>query len=403
MSINPIILKCHMPKLSKSFFLILFVFFASFLFLGGVNPQSAKAANSYVQINNITYNNSSDTITISWDGLSAPPTNGGWGASVNISISTSTIGAGFIGFNGGNSNCGSYPYPTGNGTTTISNSIGYVAGVPLYVNWGNVPYGCGGGSASIVGYDSEAYYAAGYSPTMISFANIGNGSTTSDFPAWSVNWTGTPPYGTADVYYGQSSSTLSYHDSVSFSPFVSVSPLPISKSQSLWYIPLSIPQTWYAQAVITGATSSVFSDIITFYVDPNYNQGVTSSTLPSATTNCQVSSSSFLADPVGNIQNGICNAFAFLFIPNSVQIGGINGDFNSLKTSLANKPPFGYLAGITTILGSFHSSSSSISIVNSSTTSAFSDIFSPIDLGIASLLWVLFGFFIFHRARTIEL
>ena len=242
----------------------------------------------------------------------------------------------------------------------------------------------------------------------------GNGSTTPDFSNWVVNWGGTPPYGNMTVYYGFSTSSWSYSDSVNFSPYVNVSPLGIPKHQALWFVPLAVPAQWYAQAVDVGATSTVTSTIISFYVDPNAAAPPSSTSTiiaapfyPTAsTTIVAISSCSTLTstDPFG-IEMGLCNAISFLFVPSPDQQANLGVLFNGLKTTYGAKPPFGYLSSIVTPLQNFNVSSSLSwpKLTDASTTAAFSPVYGIFDAGFAAIVYVLLGFWVFHRARKIEL
>jgi hypothetical protein len=249
-------------------------------------------------------------------------------------------------------------------------------------------------------------------------------STTPDFSNWVVNWSGDVPYGTMTVSYGLSSTTLNYHDSVSFSPFVSAEPLPIHKSQSLWFPPLAIPTTWYAQVADIGATSTVYSDIISFSVDPGAENpasstitnlaapflGVpgTSTTLPT----CNYPSSSLFSitgtapyfqinDPIPYLSASLCG----LFIPNADQQNNLKFLFSNLQTTYGKKPPFGYLAAIATPFQSLSISSSSEwpQVVSASTSAEFSVVYGTLDSGLATVVYILLGVWVFHKARTIQL
>ena len=246
-------------------------------------------------------------------------------------------------------------------------------------------------------------------------------STIPDFSNWSVSWSGDLPVGTMYVYYGQSTTTMTLNDSVSFSPYVSSSPLPIHKTHLLWYVPLSVPSTWYAEAVLMGSSTAFMSDIMTFSIDPNAGApssnsstiqmspfsiggGDTSSTIANPTTNCAFSSSSFTADPLGNIENGICSAFAFLFIPNGVQQQNIGNSFANEKNIVLSKPPFGYAVKILDAFNSFSISSSTTStLMSASGTAIFASTFITLDVGIACILSLLFAWYIVHRIKKLEI
>jgi hypothetical protein len=88
----------------------------------------------------------------------------------------------------------------------------------------------------------------------------------------------------------------------------------------------------------------------------------------------------------------ICKALSFLFLPDSNHLNM----FGDLFDTLANKPPFGYYTEIkNALLG-----------INASSTPAFlfsaigaiqTDIFTPIDFGIAGILWLFFAIWVIKR------
>jgi hypothetical protein len=248
-------------------------------------------------------------------------------------------------------------------------------------------------------------------------------STVPDFENWVISETNAPSssYYLA-VDYGLSSSSFTYTDIASFSPFVSTNPTPLTKTQSLWFPPLSIPAIWYAQAYLLDYSHNVLasSPIETFEIDPNapmctvcsieatlaifhsLGGGETSSTIPT-TANCDTTSSSFLGDPVGNIQSGICNALSFLFIPNSAEKADIGNRFSSLGNQIKNKPPFGYFtSAIDAFSSSSFSDSATSSVVSTSTAAAFAGIFVLLDNGIAILLWLGFALWLIRTIRKLD-
>lgn len=120
--------------------------------------------------------------------------------------------------------------------------------------------------------------------------------------------------------------------------------------------------TWQADVFLRHNNSLVSNQTIQFVIDPNATTttvvdsstlglswslpafGESSATLLTPTQNCQYTSSSFFGDPVGNIQQGICQALVFLFIPNSSQQANVNTIVSSTKQVVLTKPPFGYLS-----------------------------------------------------------
>jgi hypothetical protein len=259
-------------------------------------------------------------------------------------------------------------------------------------------------------------------PASVSLLFPTNGTTSPDFSNWVVGWSGDVPYGEMHVVYGMSSSSLNYDDHIDFSPFVSANPLPIYKSQPLFFIPLAIPATWYAQVMDMGATETVFSNIVSFQINPNFANptsnstdttlagpflgvggGETSSTIPNPTTNCQYTSSSFLSDPIGNIQNGICNAFVFLFIPNGAEQTALNTQFTNTWTQISNRVPFGYAGIIMAAFQGFKEGATTSTLITSSTYRALSSVLDPLKTGISFMLILLLAFAILHFVRNITL
>jgi hypothetical protein len=245
-------------------------------------------------------------------------------------------------------------------------------------------------------------------------------STVPDFQNWVVSEINAPTSSSyLSVQYGLSSSSFTYNDTASFSPFVSSNPTAVTKRNALWFPPLTVPATWYAEAYLLDYNSAVIatSSLETFSIDPNapppaastssilavfgsVSSGETSSTIVT-TVNCQITSSSFFADPVGNIQNGICNALTFLFVPNSAQQIDMSNRFNSLGTQVKNKPPFGYFTSAETALTSFQNNGTS-TLISTSTAAAFGGIFGLLDDGIAVILWFGFALWIIRTFRNLN-
>lgn len=92
--------------------------------------------------------------------------------------------------------------------------------------------------------------------------------TIPDFQNWVITWANASS-GNLGVAYGQSSSSLNFSDLSNFVPGISALPFPVPKQHALWYVPLSIPQTWYAEPVLQTDTAIYFGDLITFQIDPN--------------------------------------------------------------------------------------------------------------------------------------
>lgn len=93
-----------------------------------------------------------------------------------------------------------------------------------------------------------------------------------------------------------------------------------------------------------------------------------------------------------------CNMLLYLFVPPA----GTFDEIAKIYTRVENKPPFGYIPAIQTAFGGFNSSSSAaFSFPDVSALDA--GIFDPLRIGVAWALWLLFGFWVFHKFRNIQL
>jgi hypothetical protein len=100
-----------------------------------------------------------------------------------------------------------------------------------------------------------------------------------------------------------------------------------------------------------------------------------------------------------DVQNGVCLAFTYLFIPNTPQQGDIDTRFNTLSGHISSKPPLGYFTLMSNDLNSLAVGTSSVVLLNATATAAFAPIISPIYTGATWLLWFLFALWLFNRIR----
>jgi hypothetical protein len=236
----------------------------------------------------------------------------------------------------------------------------------------------------------------------VSFDFPQNGDTVSDFDNWSIKTNNASP-GTIQIQYspvGGAGSTGT--DTIDYSPFVNVNPVPISKGLPLFFPPLLPPVEYVATATLYNFDGSIQAQANTdFFVNP-LGGGETSSSIPT-TINCQITNSSFFDDPIGNIQNGICNALTFLFIPNSAQQKDLNNGFQVSWSQISNRVPFGYGGIIMTALQSFQDGTTTSTLMSTSTYAALSRVFDPLKTGISFLLILLLAFWIFKFIQHIQL
>jgi hypothetical protein len=235
----------------------------------------------------------------------------------------------------------------------------------------------------------------GFPASGISFAFPQNGDTVSDFDNWSIS-TNNVNDGTLVINYSPVNGAGSTGtDTIDYSPFVNTNPVPVSKSLPLFFPPLLPPVEYTAVATLYNFDGSVQATANTdFFVNP-LGSGETSSSIPT-TINCQITSSSFFADP-------ICNALTFLFIPNSAQQQDMSNGFQGAWSQISNRVPFGYAAIITTAFGQFQDGTTTSTLISTTTYTALSSVLSPLKTGIAFLLILLLAFWIFKFIQHIKL
>lgn len=261
--------------------------------------------------------------------------------------------------------------------------------------------GGGWGNQSTMPAQTEMNFL-GYPASGISFAFPQNGDTVSDFDNWSIS-TNNVGDGTLQIQYSPVNGAGSTGtDTIDYSPFINTNPVPVSKSLPLFFPPLLPPIEYVATATLYNFDGSIQAQTNDdFFVNP-LGSGETSSSIPT-TINCQITSSSFFADPIGNIQNGICNALTFLFIPNSAQQQDMSNGFQGAWSQISNRVPFGYAGIIITALQSFQEGNTTSTLMTSSTYVALAAVFDPLKTGIAFLLILLLAFWIFKFIQHINL
>ena len=235
-----------------------------------------------------------------------------------------------------------------------------------------------------------------------------------DFDTWQIELTSnqsTTATGILQINYGLSTSTFPFHDSSTFS----IAPgetqnLDVIKTVALTFPAQTTNDIYYAEIELLNASTSldVHLNAISFFTNPSAAPGTSNPTVPSFDQNaynalCGYASSSFFADPAANIQITVCNTLTSAFVPTKNQQTQLGKTFADLSVKVAHKPPFGYFTAASTEISGIASSSASSSILNASSSLAMASILVPLDTGAAAFVFVLLGFWIFHRGRHIEL
>jgi hypothetical protein len=247
------------------------------------------------------------------------------------------------------------------------------------------------------------------SQPQIFFSFPTNNATTTIFNLWEIGFSGFPASNTYDgtlaIYYGVNGTSSVYADTTAFAPNGSSSgTIYVPRTAApLWNFGDPVPILWAAYGVLTpAATTTIFTtgDTIFFNVYPT---GINPSSTPPTTTSCRFTSSSFLGDPVGNIEQGICEAAVYLVIPGTAQQQDLATHFNDIRTAVSPKPPFGYFFGMISAFGAIGNGSSTISVWTAQIVDAFSVILDPVDAAFAALVGILFILWLLNRIGIINL
>ena len=107
-----------------------------------------------------------------------------------------------------------------------------------------------------------------------------------------------------------------------------------------------------------------------------------------ATTTCSFS----------NISGCFQNALVFLFFPNEQSLN----NFTNLKKLVQDKPPFAYIFITTSALNSLNDNEAGNFEIETE-ENILDNVFTPLDIALAGILWFLFALWFFNRIRHMEL
>ena len=113
------------------------------------------------------------------------------------------------------------------------------------------------------------------------------------------------------------------------------------------------------------------------------------STLDALQTTCDTTS--------GLFANSICKMLAFLFVPNEAVLN----QFENLRDDLEEKPPFGYLTAVISELENLETATATIAFPDLSDLQ--DNFFTPLKIGISTLLFFMLAFWFFQRFRDFDL
>jgi hypothetical protein len=250
--------------------------------------------------------------------------------------------------------------------------------------------------------------SGGVFPSSIDLTRPANGTTTADFS--NTFWAGTVTGGGATTTNAFFEVNYCLLDNGCLAYLLDTSPnFFLVSSTSNWALDKGVSLdngTWQTYVTLRNANNPASilaqSPTSTFTIVGSFGN---TSTTQNFTGSCNFTSSSFFGDPIGNIQQGICNALTFLFVLSPVQHSDINNRFSTFKYGVVNKPPFGYLIIAKNEFAALTPSTSSASstLLNASGTAALHLVFGPLDLGLASIIFFLLLLWIFHRGRHLDI
>lgn len=183
-------------------------------------------------------------------------------------------------------------------------------------------------------------------------------STIPDFQNWviSVSNPTSSISGMVTVHYGQSSSSQPFSDSVSYAPFISANPLPITKKVLLNpVIQVSGSSTWYAYAELTATGYDVTSSIVSFSINPQASAPTSTAGVlgggfvlpafyisPSSTASSTFQCNGLL-DIAGCTANVLNSVFSFFLRPSTQVTQYLSNSVNALENVFPFDIAFGIL------------------------------------------------------------
>jgi hypothetical protein len=242
-----------------------------------------------------------------------------------------------------------------------------------------------------------------------------DGAVIGQFPYWDFYLSNNSPdiqSGTVTVHFGTGPGNLTLTASTTYSDLPPGTDTEIKIPQTYQFFTPQGPSStvWYADLEVSNPSISfdITGSVISFTTNKsapaaapfpngmfNFGGGETSSTA----ANCDFTTSSFLDDPIGNLEEAGCN----LFIPNTSEQADLYDSFNGTWGNLSTRVPFGYAGIIITAFQDFQEGSNTASFITTSTYAAFSSVLDPLKAGISFMLILLLGFWILRFIQHLNL
>jgi len=284
----------------------------------------------------------------------------------------------------------------------------YQGGVfPPIAGYANPPDSCPGSSGTTT---SKTMYGSIDSPVsppsdMVSITYPASSTTPiANFDQWQLNYeTATTTGSGTDTYriymdVGTNTSTVDYGGEQYVNGTSTLSSSTVSNFQFF-----NAGQTYYAKAELhylpnsnnpdsysLVATSSLVSFVInpsapeTYFATPTSTETIASSTIECSSGNV--------------ISNSLCSVMTYLFVPSQAALS----QFSGIQTRVANKAPFGWFTLIKNSLANLQETASSTYTLPD-LTALDDNLFTPLKTALSVLLWIIFGFWLFHRFRHFSL
>lgn len=291
-------------------------------------------------------------------------------------------------------------YPSGMGTRIMANGIEnyvsdtYMPGDFTYCDPAT-PTNCSSLSNPPTFWGDLLFSVYSGNINGVNFKIPTNATTTADFDYWLLQYNfadgidigfGSPDVGQLKINYGLSTSTLNKTDTLNVFMWASSTAI-IAKSNAL------APGLWYANAVLYSSSSVIVASSTISFTILDFE-----SLYPIVPTSTEITSSSTCSSSEGLFTKGFCYILNFLFVPSQ---GSVNR-YTNLIGYIEKKPPMGYFTEVKSALSGFTTSTTStfaladISSIPNSPVSILKD-------ALVWLLWFVFGFWLFHRVRYLQL
>jgi len=173
--------------------------------------------------------------------------------------------------------------------------------------------------------------------------------------------------------------------------FTSAPPAPIINNLSFFKATALGGGVFSASVELLSGSSTIASTTISFQIA---NAPLGSGVMNSSTAQASCQNSDF-----GLIGNAVCNALVFLFYPSPQSLS----QFGSIGHTITTKPPIGYYYIAQNAFYNISTSTATTTLVDASTTAAFSPIFTPTKAMITLGLWLLFGVWVIVRIRHMQI